>query len=68
MQPYKLDRNSFKAHTFSDADNHSVFYKDLSVVERLKIANYLNSIAFNFNAENPPRMDKNVFKTKSWNK
>ena len=65
MQPYKLDRNAFKAHTVNEAADHAVYYKGLTWQERLRIASYLISVAYNFDPENPPRMDKTIFNTKS---
>ena len=62
---YKLDRNSFKAHTVEEADNHALYYKSLSWQERLKITIYLNSIAFGLVGKPEPKMDKNVFNTRS---
>lgn len=59
---YKLDRNSFKKQSFEDAANYADAFKSLSVKERLKISFYLNSIAYNFDINNPPKMDKTVFK------
>lgn len=47
MAVYKLDRTMFKAQTAEEAANHAGYYKHLSWQERLDIAAYLNSIAFN---------------------
>ncbi|MCX6206966.1 MAG: hypothetical protein NTZ19_12025 [Bacteroidetes bacterium] len=65
MEEYKLDRTAFKAQTVDEASNHSAYYKKLSWQERLKIAAYLNSIAFNYPLNNPPKMDKTKFKASS---
>jgi len=62
---YKLDRNSFKAHTAAAADNHVLYYKTLSWRERLRITLYLNSIAFGLVDQPEPRMDKSVFKARA---
>lgn len=64
MKDYSLDRTAFKAHTAQKADNHSAFYKSKSGKERLEIAGYLNSMAFNYPINDPPRMDKTFFRTK----
>ena len=32
-----------------------------TLAERLRVAMYLNSVAFNFDINNPPRMDRTVF-------
>ena len=65
MQSYKLDRNSFKAQTVNEASNHANYYKKLTWQERLKITFYLNSVAFNYDINNPPRMDKTIFKVRA---
>lgn len=62
MKDYSLDRTAFKAHTAQEAGNHSAFYKSKSGKERL--AGYLNSMAFNYPLNDPPRMDKTFFRTK----
>ncbi len=65
---YKLDRTAFKAQTFKEAEtSHSAYYKTLTWQERLRIALYLNSIAFNFPPDNPPRMDKTICKARGRN-
>lgn len=58
---YKLDRNAFILQTVSEASSHAAYWKKQTVEERLKAAMYLNSIAFNFDINNPPRMDKTVY-------
>ena len=55
---YKLDKSSFSAMTLKEADDEMNNYKNETWQERLRIANYLNSIAFQFPLNNPPRMDK----------
>ncbi len=62
MCAYRLNRNAFKAQTAEQASaSHANFYKKLTWQERLRIANYLNSIAFNFPEDNPPRLDRTKF-------
>ena len=65
MQEFRLDRTKFKAQTMLDAANHGAYYKDLSWQERLSISAYLNSIAFNYDPQHPPRMDRTKFSAKS---
>lgn len=63
---YRLDKTAFKAQTVEEASkSHAQYYKTLTWQERLCIANYLNSITFNFPKDNPPRMDKSVFLVRS---
>jgi len=65
MSSYRLDRTAFKAQTAGQASNHAAYYKTLTWQERLRIANYLNSIAYNYPENEPPRMDKTVFSIRS---
>jgi hypothetical protein len=65
MGDFKLDKTAFKAHTRKEAANHAGVYKNLSWQERLKIAAYLNSIAYDFDLNNPPRLDRTRFSAKS---
>jgi hypothetical protein len=67
MPSYKLDRTEFKAQTFEEAANHSIYYRNLSWKERLRVTAHLNSIAFNYSLDLPPRMDKTKFEVKSRN-
>ena len=57
---YKLDRNSFKIQTAEEASSHASYWKKQTAEERLRATMYLNSVAFNFDINNPPRMDKTV--------
>ena len=65
MDRFKLDRTAFKGQTQQEASNHAAIYKNLSWQERLKIAEYLNSVAYNYDINNPPRMDRTKFSVKS---
>jgi hypothetical protein len=65
MGSYRLDRTAFKAQTAEKAADHATYYKTLTWQERLRIANYLNSIAYNYPENEPPCMDKTVFKMRS---
>jgi hypothetical protein len=58
---YRLDKTAFQAMTFEEADNYQRDYRNYSVIQRLEIALYLTSIAYNFDINNPPKMDKTVF-------
>ncbi len=63
---FRLDRNAFKAHTAKEAAAHSQYYMQISWQERLHIAAYLNSVAYNYDLANPPRMDKTAFKKRNF--
>ncbi len=61
MNDYKLDRTAFKMQTFEEADMQYEYWKKQSIEERFRAAFYLNSIAYNFDLNKPPRMDKTAF-------
>jgi hypothetical protein len=65
MSPYKLDRTAFRAQTLEEAADHGAYYRQLNWIERLRVNAYLNSIAFNYPLDDPPRMDKTSFSVKS---
>ena len=65
MSDFKLDRTTFKAQTATEASNHKAYYASLTWQERIKIAAYLNSVAFDYDFNNPPRMDKTICSPKS---
>jgi len=65
MSSFRLDRTQFKAQTVQEAANHASYYRTLTWQERLRIANYLNSIAYNFPENNPPRLDRTKFQARS---
>ncbi|MBK0382216.1 hypothetical protein I5M32_04520 [Pedobacter sp. SD-b] len=64
MSPFKLDRTKFKGQTFEEAADHSGYYQSLTWQQRLKVANYLNSIAYNYPEDRPPRLDRTKFKAR----
>lgn len=66
MNSFKLDRTAFKGQTLREATKHTEYYKKLTWQERLKVTAYLNSVAYNFDMNNPPRMDRTKFSTKSY--
>ncbi len=58
----KLDRTAFKAQTAEEATrSQAAYYKTLTWQERLRIANYLNSVAYNYPEDQPPKLDRTVF-------
>ena len=67
MSHYKLNRNAFKAQTVEEAADHATHYRKLTWKERLSVTAYLNSIAFNYPINHPPKMDKTKFKASSRN-
>jgi hypothetical protein len=66
MSLSRLDRTAFKAQTAADAvSSQAAYYKNLTWQERLRIANYLNSVAYNYPENEPPKMDKTAFKVRA---
>ena len=47
--------------SFRDADNHRAYWLSKTPMERLQAAIFLQSIVFNFDPHNPPRMDKTYY-------
>ena len=58
---YRMDKTAFKIQTFEEADDAMRDYSDFSPAERVRIYWHLTSIAYKFDPDNPPRMDKTVF-------
>jgi len=65
MDFLKLDRAAFKPQTIAEAANHSEYYKKITWQERLSVTAFLNSVAFRYNANTPPKMDRNQFHVKN---
>jgi hypothetical protein len=65
ISEYRLDRPTFKAQTANEAvKSQAAYYRSLTWQEKLHIANYLNSVAYNYSENEPPKMDKTAFKIK----
>ncbi|WP_159475476.1 hypothetical protein [Dyadobacter sp. 3J3] len=60
-QTFKLDRTAFHAGTHEETEKYYARNQPKTSVERLMAANYLNSNAFQFDLDNPPKMDRTVF-------
>jgi hypothetical protein len=65
MATYRLDRTAFKAHTADKAADHTPYYRDLTFVERLRVTAYLNSVAFNYSEDCPPKLDRTAFSARA---
>jgi len=59
---FKLDRRVFKMYHSCENQNNFLFWQSQSLEERLKAANYLNSVAYNFFLNGPPKLDRTYFK------
>ena len=65
MDIFKLDRTAFKPQTIAEAAIHSDYYKKMTWQERLSVTAYLNSVSYQYDANNPPKMDRNQFHVKT---
>lgn len=63
MEP-RLDRTKFKRQSFDEADKQKEYWLSKSIEERLQAANYLNSIVYGYDLNNPPRLDRTKFSTR----
>ncbi len=61
MKPGKVDRRAFKHQTLKEASHHLEYWKKQAYAKRLEAAGYLNSVAYNFDVNHPPRVDKTSF-------
>lgn len=60
---FRLDRTAFRAGTHEQlAEAERQHRQSLSLVERLHAAAYLNSVAYGYDPENPPRLDRTYFR------
>ena len=58
---FKWDRKAFKMYHSSENQNNFYYWQSQSLEERLKAANYLNSVAYNYPENEPPRLDRTLF-------
>ena len=65
MELEKLDRTTFKYQTITEASHNLKYWQSQTYKKRLQAANYLNSVAYNFDINNPPKMDKTYFKIRT---
>jgi hypothetical protein len=61
MAEYKLDRNSFKMQKAEEAGQNFGYWKQKTYLDRLNAACYLNSVAFNYDLNNPPKLERSYF-------
>jgi hypothetical protein len=58
---FKFDKKAFQAMKASEANDYQSNYSQDTLEYRLEVALYLTSIAYGFDMNNPPRMDKTIF-------
>lgn len=62
MEAPRLDRTAFRAGTFAETEEYyRTYWHSATMAERLRAAHYLNSVAYGFDLNNPPRVDRTVF-------
>jgi hypothetical protein len=62
---FKLDRTAFKAQTAKEASFNSSYYRAMDWKNRLSVATYLISVAYKFDINNPPKLDRTKFSANS---
>ena len=58
---FRLDRTAFHVGTHAEAEAYHRQQQPATMADRLRAAQYLNSVAFNFDLHNPPRLDRTAF-------
>ena len=62
MEVPRLDRTAFRAGSFAETEEYyRTHWHTATMAERLRAAHYLNSVAYGFDLNNPPRVDRTVF-------
>ena len=57
---FRLDKNFHKSYNYKDKRKESDNYVHLSFIERMKVFAYLQSVAYNYPIDSPPKMDKTI--------
>jgi hypothetical protein len=60
----KLDRTIHKAYHFKEQLSESENYKGTSFQEKVLAFNYLQSVAYNFEINKYPKMDKSIYSSR----
>tara|TARA_R110001599_G_scaffold81639_2_gene220299 strand:+ start:34187 stop:34384 length:198 start_codon:yes stop_codon:yes gene_type:complete len=61
---YSFDRTSSESFKAEERNNDLVYWSKVDINERLRAANYLISVAYDFDLQNPPSMDKSIFESR----
>lgn len=61
---FRLDRTKGKGLSYEEAANQVAYWRSKTMDERLAAVMYLNSIAYNFDVNDPPRLNRSVFRTR----
>lgn len=57
----KMDKTVFSAYKKEEEPNDFYYWQSKTIAERLRAAAYLNSVAYRYDINNPPKVDKTVF-------
>jgi hypothetical protein len=61
---FRLDRTAFYAGTHEENARYHAQHQPATMVERLRAAAYLNSVAYGYDLQNPPKLDRTAFSTR----
>jgi hypothetical protein len=61
----KLDKTSHSSGKISDHKKESSNYKNLNLQQIGEVFSYLQSVAYNYSLNNPPKMDRTIFSARS---
>ena len=59
--PFRLDRTAHHAGTHEQAVQYHARHQPATPAERLRDAAYLNSVAYGYDLDNPPRPERTAF-------
>lgn len=58
---FRVDRTAFHAGTHEENARYHARHQPATPAERLRAAAYLNSVAYGYDLDNPPRLDRTAF-------
>ena len=64
MEDYRLDRTQFQILSLKEADSEWNDHSQLDWKQRLRLAMYLNSIAYGYAGQEMPVMDRTAFQAR----
>ncbi len=62
--PFRLDRTAHHAGTHEENARYYAQNQPATMAERLRAAAYLNSVAYGYDQNNPPRLERTAFSTR----
>jgi hypothetical protein len=67
VDPFRLDRTAFHMGTHEETERYHAQNQPATFADRLKAAAYLNSIAFRYDVNTPPPLDRTAFSARKHN-